>query len=129
MTGPAWWLRRNPRRETGSAGVWVLALCAVLGLAITGALLLGSAAVLRHRAGAVADLAALAAAAAAPQGSEAACGQAALVATGMSARLDACNLAGLVVEIEVSVSAELLVVGESTAHGRARAGPVGVGPP
>lgn len=122
MTTGRRWGRRG--RDGGSTSVWLLGLCSVLGLAIVGALLLGSAAVLRHRAGAAADLAALAAAGAAAQGPEAACGQAARVVTGMAASLTSCRLVGLVAEIEVSVSADLLVVGRATAHGRARAGPV-----
>ncbi|MBA3524717.1 MAG: flp pilus-assembly TadE/G-like family protein [Geodermatophilaceae bacterium] len=92
-------------------------------------LYLGSAVLARHRAESAADLAALAAAGAAPQGADSACGQAERVAAGMNARLDSCRLVGLVAEIQVSVTTELAVVGEATAHGRARAGPVSATPP
>lgn len=112
------------RCDCGSAGVWLLALCSVLVLAVTAAVLVGSALVTRHKATAAADLSALAAAGKALEGEGASCAAAADIATSMGAQLTACSLAGVVADVTVTVSADLGVVGLTTAHASARAGPV-----
>ena len=82
---------------------------------------LGAAVVARHRAQAVADLAALAAAARMPAGVEAACTQATEVARAMRASISGClaDALDVVVTVEVSVSARW-----GNARAAARAGPV-----
>lgn len=110
--------------ERGSAAVWVLALSGVvaaLGLAVV---LSGAAVVARHRAGAAADLAALAAAGRAVVGHLDACVVAAEVAAGNSARLTDCTVdRNAVVTVTVSVPLRLGPLGVRTASARARAGP------
>ncbi|MGH8971077.1 MAG: pilus assembly protein TadG-related protein, partial [Actinomycetes bacterium] len=54
--------------ERGSAGVWLLCICVVLTGAVSVAVAFGAAVTARHRASSVADLAALAAAAAQARG-------------------------------------------------------------
>ncbi|MCZ2858315.1 Rv3654c family TadE-like protein [Blastococcus sp. VKM Ac-2987] len=110
--------------ERGSATVWVLALSAVLALLASAAVLVGVAAVARHRAGGAADLAALAAAGRAVLGDPAACTAAADVAAANGAELTGCRVeAGGIVEVAVVVPVRLGRLGLSAAHGRARAGP------
>lgn len=116
-------------RDRGSASVWVLGLAAVLALAVTAAVLAGSAMVLRHKASAAADLSALAAASTALDGPTAACAAAAEVVAGMDAQLTSCTLSGRVAEVRVTVTADLGLVGEVTAEGFAWAGPVSSAPP
>ena len=82
---------------------------------------LGSVIVARHRAQSAADLAALAAAAKAPAGQEAACRQAQAVTTAMRARLRDCALIGLDVAVSVAAGTGLQMVGDARAT--ARAGP------
>ncbi|MGY1914795.1 Rv3654c family TadE-like protein [Blastococcus sp. SYSU DS0973] len=112
------------RNERGSATVWVLALSAVLALLATAAVLVGVAAVARHRAAGAADLAALAAAGRAVLGNPAACPAAAEVAATNGAELTGCRVGEHgVVEVAVAVPVRLGRLGVHTAHGRARAGP------
>lgn len=115
---------RPPDRDRGSASIWLLGLTSVLVLTVVAAVLAGSAMVLRHRANAAADLAALAAATAAIEGRDAACALAADVAAGMGAELTECALDGFVAAVAVATSADLGVVGTVAAEARARAGPV-----
>ncbi|AGP61968.1 Rv3654c family TadE-like protein [Mycobacterium intracellulare] len=80
---------------------------------------LGSAVVARHRAQAVADLAALAAAARLTSGSAAACARAAAVARAMRVDDVGCVVDGL----DVVITARVPVVVAGTARATARAGP------
>jgi secretion/DNA translocation related TadE-like protein len=108
----------------------VLVLTAASGLLLVGMLLASLAAVgvARHRAASVADLSALAAAASAPLGSDAACEAARDVAERSAARLLECRLVGDVAEVVASVRppGRLGELGSATA--RARAGPAETGP-
>lgn len=118
---------RPPSGEAGVAGVLVLALAAVLalvGMLSTG---LAAVAVARQRAAAVADLAALAAAARVLDGSAVACDRAEDVARRNGGRLTGCRLDGDRVEVvaEVRPAGPLGRLGVASA--RARAGPVGAG--
>lgn len=87
--------------------------------ATCGAAYLGSAVVARHRAQAVADLAALAAAARLPAGTDAACVRAAAVAHEMRVDDIGCVADGL----DVVITARVAVVVAGTARATARAGP------
>jgi secretion/DNA translocation related TadE-like protein len=114
---------RRPARDRGSATVWMsLLICTVLFLGAW-ALALGQAVTARHRAGAAADLAALAAADHALDGEQRACGRAAEVARAQQARVVACALRGEIADVvaEVRPSTPLAVL--PPARSRARAGP------
>lgn len=105
--------------------MWVaVTVTVLLAVAMIG-IHLGAAVNTRHRVEAAADLAALAAAAAAPAGDGTACRRAVLVAERMGARLRSCRLHGWdsLVEVDAVVSGPLGRVGAAGA--RARAGPVG----
>jgi secretion/DNA translocation related TadE-like protein len=117
--------RRPPRDpERGSATVWVLALSGVLAVLGAAVLLVGSAVVARHRAGAAADMAALAGAGRVAVGDPAACGAAAAVARADGAVLDACDLEdGGVVAVRVRITVRFGPFGVLPALARARAGP------
>jgi secretion/DNA translocation related TadE-like protein len=88
------------------------------------ALALGQAIAARHRAGAVADLAALAAADRALDGERQACGRAVAVARAQRARIVACTVRGEIADVtaEVRLSAPLAAL--PPARFRARAGPL-----
>jgi secretion/DNA translocation related TadE-like protein len=79
----------------------------------------------RHRAGAAADAAALAAALDAVRGPAAACQQATRLATLDRARLSRCTVSGSIADVSVTVGLPGLFVTLGPATGRARAGPVG----
>jgi secretion/DNA translocation related TadE-like protein len=112
-------------RERGSATVWVLAFSAVLATIGLAVVLVGAAAVARHRATAAADLAALAAAGQAVLGRPGACAVAAEIAEANLAELTACTVdEESVVEVRVRVPVHLGRLGNHSATGRARAGPV-----
>ncbi|TKJ31952.1 Rv3654c family TadE-like protein [Blastococcus sp. CCUG 61487] len=114
----------NLRDERGSATVWVLALAGVLAAVGLALVVLAGAVVARHRAGAAADLAALAAAGRAVRGDEDPCATAARIAAANGARLEECALEpGAAVLVQVGVPVELGPVGERRATARARAGP------
>lgn len=109
------------RSDRGSATVWVAGAIAAL-LAVAGLVFaLGAVVVTRHRAGDAADLAALAAAGRADQGTERACAQARSVVERMSVRLASCRFDqwDALVEVQVDAPGGLGVL---SAH--ARAGPV-----
>ena len=110
-------------RDEGFATVAVLALCGVLASAGGLVAVLGGIAVARHQAAAVADLAALAGAARAVEGSGPACTAAAGVARRNGASLVACELEGLDVAVTVEVRPPGVVGTWGNAQGRARAGP------
>jgi len=102
------------RADRGSATLWAVFLIALLCTA-TGALLtLGHALTARHRAGAAADLAVLAAADHALDGEAAACGLAARVAAAQGARLLRCAVVGEIADLTAAVG---------PAEVRSRAGP------
>ncbi|MEU5236655.1 Rv3654c family TadE-like protein [Streptomyces lydicus] len=117
-------MRRNRKRDEGSATVWTVfaaaALCAVF-LALLG---VGQAVTVRHRAGGAADLAALAAADQALQGQAGACAVAGRVATAQRARLVRCSVTGEVADVSVEAGRSPFL-----ARVRARAGPSEAQPP
>jgi secretion/DNA translocation related TadE-like protein len=88
-----------------------------------GAMYVGAAVIARHRAQAAADLAALAAAGRLVDGADAACAQAAVVASAMDASTTQCAVDGLDVVVGVDVSVRLGRLGVRPAHAIARAGP------
>jgi secretion/DNA translocation related TadE-like protein len=106
------------RSDRGSASVWaalsVVVLCGVFG-AVLG---VGQAVHVRHRAGAAADLAALAAADRALDGPERACATARRVARAQHARLVRCAVRGETADLDAGVK-----WGPYTSRARARAGP------
>lgn len=106
-------------RDDGFATIVVLALCGVLAGAGGMVAVLGQIAVARHHAASAADLAALAGAARALEGSTPACTAAATVARRNGATLTSCVLDGLVVTVTVQGRAGRWGVVTS----RARAGP------
>jgi secretion/DNA translocation related TadE-like protein len=116
--GPACW------RDRGSGTVLALALSLLIGLGATAGVARGLAVAARHRANAAADLAALAGAAAALDGPGGACTEAGRVARANGGRLDRCVVTGEVVEVRVARALALGRLGQWTAVGRARAGPV-----
>ena len=121
-------MTRRPTGDRGSATVWVIALSAALAVVGAAVVLVGAATVARHRAGAAADLAALAAAGRAVRGEPGACGLAADVARANAATLVSCTVdVDAVVDLRVSIPLRLGRLGSWTASGRARAGPVPAG--
>jgi secretion/DNA translocation related TadE-like protein len=120
---------RNPR-DDGSGTVWVLGLAGMILAAGIVALGWAGAVGARHRAEGAADLAALAGAGRALEGTSAACGEAGRVAARNGARLRDCGVDGLVVDVVVEValgdagaSGSLSGLLPRTASARARAGP------
>ncbi|MGI5349699.1 Rv3654c family TadE-like protein [Streptomyces sp. CA-250714] len=108
------------RSDRGSASVWaalsVVVLCGVFA-AVLG---FGQAVHVRHRAGAAADLAALAAADRALEGPARACAAARRVAQAQGARVARCAVRGEIADLDAGVR-----WGPYTARVRARAGPAG----
>jgi secretion/DNA translocation related TadE-like protein len=93
-------------------------------LAITiGGVYVGSAVIARHRAQAAADLAALAAAVHVGDGTSAACGQAAVLASSMRTAMRQCVVKGLDVIVTVEAPLSLGRLGVGRARATARAGP------
>ena len=101
-----------------AAVAMVVALLSVTG----GSFLIGAAVIARHRAQAVADLAALAGAARIPAGPAAACAQAAILGSRMHADEITCTVDGL----DVLIAVEMTMPGRrlGPARATARAGPV-----
>lgn len=87
-----------------------------------GAIAIGGAVIARHRAGAAADLAALAAAQTIADGGSG-CEVAGSVASEMHAELVGCRVSGELVEVTATVSVYLGRWGIGTAEAQARAGP------
>ena len=79
------------------------ALVAIVVTGSAGAIMIGTAALARHRAQTSADLAALAAVARLPLGPEAACGQARRLAVAMRATLVACDVEQLDIVVTTAV--------------------------
>lgn len=108
-------------RDRGSASVWWLAVgLALLGAGLAGAAV-GAAHVARHQAQSAADLAALAGAARAGEGTAAACARAAEIVAANQARLTDCQLDGLDITVTVEMTPAGVVSGVAIAT--ARAGP------
>lgn len=105
---------RDRRRDRGSATVWGLGIVGVLLALFATGLLVAQAVVLRHRAGAAADLAALAAADHALDGRDRACELAAAVAREQGAHLVTCAVSGEIADVVADVGG---------ARVRSRAGP------
>ncbi|PJE96390.1 hypothetical protein CUT44_17910 [Streptomyces carminius] len=110
--------RRPGRGDGGSATVWAAVCGVVLCVLAVAVLGLGQAVVVRHRAGAAADAAALAAADHALWGDARACAAAREVAAAQRARVVRCRVRDLVADLTVRVRA-----GPYAAGVRARAGP------
>ncbi len=104
--------------------MWAAAAIGVLMLIMMFGVGLGLAIGGRHRAEAAADLAALAAAAHALDGEEAACAYADRVVAAMDGRLRSCHLDGWQVSVEVETRTWLPLIPGGNSYGRARAGPV-----
>lgn len=109
-------------RETGSATVWALVLAMVVGSAGTVLTALASVAVAGYRAGAAADLAALAAAGRSADESGA-CVLARRVAEAQGGRLRACVVRSDVADVTVEVALSGSLGRLPPARVRARAGP------
>lgn len=116
--------RRDDGGDDGFATVWAAGAITALLVVWTLLICLGAAAVTRHRATGAADLAALAAAAHARDGPDAACGRAQTVTRRMGAQLKSCELSGWDALVEVAVEPNGLLAGFTSAQARARAGPV-----
>ena len=114
---------RRLRSVRGSGTVLVLAGVGLLAMVAATVVVVGTAVVARHRAQSAADLAALAAAAHALDGEQAACSRAAAVARAGGAELVACRLTGDVVDVVTTVRPRGLAGRVGVARGRARAGP------
>ncbi|MGY1452291.1 Rv3654c family TadE-like protein [Streptomyces sp. SS8] len=109
--------------ERGSATVWA-ALCGLMLCTVAvGVLALGQAVVTRHRAGAAADAAALAAADHALRGAREACDAARRVAAAQRAKVVRCRVRDEIADLTVRVRA-----GPYSAGVRARAGPAAATP-
>ncbi len=115
--------RRRAPSDCGIATVWAATGVAVIMTVLMVGLYLGAAVAARHRAEAAADLAALAAAGVAVEGSRTACDRAAEIAAAMGGTVTSCGLAGWDALVEVEVAVPLALPGTSGATGRARAGP------
>ncbi|MER5632645.1 Rv3654c family TadE-like protein [Streptomyces nitrosporeus] len=117
---------RNPRDRWGDQGVatvWVSVTTATLCAVFAAVLAVGQAVAARHKAGAAADLAALAAADHALDGSPAACGAAIRVADAQRAEVVRCVIQGDVADVVVRGS-----FGPYGPEVRSRAGPPEAGP-
>ncbi|GAA3347411.1 flp pilus-assembly TadE/G-like family protein [Amorphoplanes nipponensis] len=110
--------------DRGAASIFVLALGLVLVAAGIAGAAAGAARVGRHQARTAADLGALAGAARAVEGSEAACARAERLAFANGARMTGCRLDGLEIVIEVRVAVTPLPGLTRYATAAARAGPV-----
>jgi secretion/DNA translocation related TadE-like protein len=110
--------------DRGSGTLWVLAILGVVWFVATVAMMVGGVRAARHRAFAAADLAALAAAAHANDGSTRACGLAARIARGSGGLMRRCRLHGRIADVWVTSDVHLgLRLGRLTVNARSRAGP------
>lgn len=139
----AWTVRGLPRNEAysarvqragegrgagdrGAGTVLVLAFMGLIWFVAVVVMMAGGVRVARHRAYAAADLAALAAASRAAEGSTDACRRARIVAAASGGRLSACELRGAIAEVAVTVVVRVPApVGVVRLDSRARAGPAG----
>ncbi|MFI0238182.1 Rv3654c family TadE-like protein [Streptomyces sp. NPDC016845] len=116
--------RGRARSDRGSATVWVAMALAAIGIVFGGLLTMSRAVEARHRAGAAADLAALAAADHWMEGGPVACALAKKVARAQDARVTRCAVHG-----QISDVTAMSGTGPLEARARSRAGPAGpVGP-
>lgn len=113
-------------RDRGAASIFVLALGLVLVAAGLAGAAVGAARVGRHQARTAADLGALAGAARAVEGVEAACERAGRLAFANGARMVSCRLDGLELVVEVRVTVTPLPGLTRYASAAARAGPVSI---
>jgi secretion/DNA translocation related TadE-like protein len=114
----------RPVGDRGSGTVWMLALIGLTWAVAAMAMTVGGVRAARHRAYAAADLAALAAASHAADGSGSACRLAARIARGSGGRLRRCTLHGRISEVVVvSALRDVPAVGRLVATAHARAGP------
>ncbi|MCI2421960.1 flp pilus-assembly TadE/G-like family protein [Saccharopolyspora sp. K220] len=111
--------------DRGAATVLSAVLSMALLVLLWFAMQLGAATIARHRAEGAADLAALAAAAHAPQGQQLACERANRVASGMRVAVTECRLDGWDARVAVQADLPDFVLGGQKASARARAGPTG----
>jgi secretion/DNA translocation related TadE-like protein len=118
-------MRSRGRGDAGSASLYVLAVVSLICSAGLVTLAAGQALALRHRAGTAADLAALAAADRALEGTDRACAHAAGIAESNGARLAACSVQGDVVDLLVEMRLPAALSGLPPVRARARAGPTG----
>ena len=109
--------------DQGSATLYGLIAIILVTLVGMAGVLLGYAVVGRHRAAAAADLAALAGAAQAVDGSVPACAVVREVATANGAAVSGCRLDGLIIDVVIEVRLPVLFGVPVVAHSRARAGP------
>lgn len=114
---------RMTGRDRGAGAVLVLGMAALLALIASTATALVAVAVVRQRAAAVADLAALAAAQHALEGPVVACGWAGRTTAADAGRLVSCRLDGDVAEVTVEVRPPGPLGELGAARSRARAGP------
>lgn len=110
--------------DRGSASLWLLAVGLVLILAGVAAAAVGAVRVARHAAWAAADLSAMAGAARALDGEDAACARSAEIAADNGGRLVACTADGLDVVVMVELTVSPLPGLSLAVPARARAGPV-----
>ncbi|MPY39886.1 hypothetical protein FNH04_08125 [Streptomyces phyllanthi] len=106
--------------DRGSATVWTVGAVAVLCVLFGTLLVVGQAAVIRHRAAGAADLAALAAADHWMEGTDTACATAERVARAQDTRLVRCAIEGEISNVTAEAGR-----GPFSAEVRARAGPAG----
>jgi secretion/DNA translocation related TadE-like protein len=109
--------------ERGLGTILVLTVVALLLAVLGGVLALGQTLIARHRAASAADLAALAAADRALEGSAAACAAAAAIAAEHAAAITRCRLDGEIVEVTAAVVLPSALRALGPAMARARAGP------
>ncbi|MEU2491750.1 Rv3654c family TadE-like protein [Streptomyces sp. NPDC007883] len=105
-------------RDRGSATVWAAMAACAMSAVFAVVLAMGQVVVARHRAGAAADLAALAAADRALEGAGPACAQAARVARAQRAVVVRCAVAGEIADVSAAVA-----LGPYRPEVRSRAGP------
>src|SRR3954452_13825745 len=110
-------------REAGIATVTALALIVMVAATAMVGVLVGAAVAARHRAGAAADLAAIAAAARSYDVG-AACRAAARIAGSNRARVESCRLRGTIAEVRVRVPVPGVFGRLGPARATARAGPL-----
>ena len=119
----------DPGPDAGSATVWALIVVLVLWVAAALAIVETVVIQTRHEADAVADAAALAAAADGGLDPTGACAAARDVAVQHDARLVSCVLAGPVATVEVSLAPPHALAWAGPVPARARAGPADTGNP
>lgn len=118
-------IRVRSADDRGSGTLWMLALIGLMWSMAAIAMTVGGVRAARQRAYAAADLAALAAASHAMDGSRSACLLAARIARGSGGRLHRCVVRGRISEVEVISSLRNVPgLGRLNATARARAGPV-----